>query len=145
MYTSEKKVLSIMTYFALIAFMVTFVVFIYLALLDTVLPLWARITYYCLISLLVLDIIFDIVCTFTGMGKFVSGFILYVLTFATVILAFVLGGTMSVNGMIPTDTMGIFGGVVALSYAINILSIIIYCLGEKIVVIDSAEAKKQIR
>ncbi len=145
MYTSEKKVLSIMTYFALIAFMVTFVVFMCLALLDTALPLWARITYYVWIGVIVLDIIFDIVCTFTGMGKFCSGLVLYILTFATIIMGFVLGGSLSVGGIIPTDIMGIFGAAVALSYAINILAIIIYCLGEKIVVIDDAQGKKRIR
>lgn len=145
MYTSEKKVLSMMTYFALIAFMVTFVVFMCITLVDTALPLWATIAYFVLTGFLVLNIIFDIVCTYSNMGKFVSGFILYVLTFATIIIGFVLGGAVSVNGMIPMDTLGIFGSVIGLSYAINILAIIIYCLGEKIVVIDTAEHKKHIR
>jgi len=141
MYTGEKKVLSIMTYFAVIAFMVTFVVFAYILLTTTTLPLWAEIAYYVLISALVLNVIFDIVCTFSGNGKFASGFILYILTFAVVIVSMVLGSTLSVGGVIPTELLGLYGGMIGLVATINVLSIIVYSLGEKIVVYDESNRK----
>ena len=141
MYTSEKKVLSIMTYFALIAFMVTFVVFGYILLTTTTLPLWAEIAYYILISALVLNIIIDVVCTYSGTGKFASGFMLYVLTFAVIVVSMVLGSSLAVGGVIPTEMLGLYGGIIGLVTTINILSIIIYCLGEKIVVYDDAAKK----
>ncbi|MBP5651072.1 MAG: hypothetical protein J6X00_00140 [Clostridia bacterium] len=143
MYTGEKKVLSVMTYFALIAFMITFVVFAYILLTTTTLPLWAEIAYYVLISALVLNIILDIVCTFAGSGKFTSGIILYILTFAVIIVSMVLGSSLSVGGVIPTEMLGLYGGMIGLVATINILSIIIYSLGERIVVYSESPANKR--
>ncbi len=145
MYTSEKKRLSVMTYIALIAFMITFVVFEFLLLLDTALPLWAQIAYYIVIGLMVLNIIFDIFCTFNGMGKYASGLMLFILTIANVIISFVLGGFFGDRGVIPTDLLGLYGGVIGLAIAINVLAVIIYCLGEKIVVVDDGLNKKHLR
>ena len=142
MYTGEKKVLSVMTYLTLIAFMVTFVVFGYILLTTTTLPLWAEIAFYVLISALVLNILFDIVCTFSGSGKFASGFILYILTFTIVVVSMVLGSALSVGGVIPTETLGLYGGMIGIVAVINILAILIYGLGEKIVVYDTADSKK---
>ena len=143
MYTNEKKTLSIMTYFTLIAFMVTFVVFGYILLTTTTLPLWAEIAYYVLISALVLNVIIDVVCTFSGSAKFTSGFMLYILTFAVVVVSMVLGSALSVGGVIPTETLGLYGGMIGLVSMIDVLAIIIYCLGEKIVVYDETPTKRK--
>ena len=56
-----------------------------------------------------------------------------------------LGGFFGDRGVIPTDLLGIYGGVIGLAIAINVLAVIIYCLGEKIVVVDDGLHKKHLR
>ena len=95
-------------------------------------PNWATICYIILSVLLALEVVYDMICNNRGDCKFGSGIVLIVLTFITVIMSFILFGDMSVRGAIPLTLTDTFYMQIALSYAINILTIIIYCVGAKL-------------
>lgn len=129
MTTNGKRTLLGITYYSLILFMITLIVFFILGLRSERVYTWAEVCYIILSVLLVLLVIYDLMCNYKGDMKFSSGIILIILTYITAILSFVLFGVMAVRGTIPFEMTDIFIMQVAMSYAINILTIIIYCVG----------------
>ena len=129
MTTSGKRTLLGITYYSLILFMVTLIVFFILALGNDRVYDWAQVCYIILSILLALQVLYDLCCNIRGKMKFSSGLILIVLSFITVILSFILFGSYANNGAVPFEYTDIFSMLLTMSYAINILSIIIYCIG----------------
>lgn len=128
-----KKILLNMVYYTLIALLVavgiTFMVFLG----TSDIALYSKIGYFILASLFILLVVFDIICTCLNQMKFVSGIILYALTIATIIMGFVVYALNVTNGLIPTDTVNVFISLIAMSMAMAVISIVIYCVGEKII------------
>ena len=128
-----KKILLNMVYYTLIALLVavgiTFMVFLG----TSDIALYSKIGYFILASLFILLVVFDIICTCLNQMKFVSGIILYVLTVATIVMGFVVYALNVTNGLIPTDTVNVFISLIAMSMAMAVISIVIYCVGEKII------------
>ncbi len=144
METTGKKVLLILTYYTLMLAMLGLSVFLFITLPSDRLATWIRVVYYILIGLLIALVIFDIICTNTKMNKYISGFILYGLTIAHLVVSFILYTFFARNGIVPADVMDIFMLVLMVSWAINILTIVIYCVGEHLVVISNAQNKRRI-
>lgn len=124
-----KRTLLGITYYSLILFMIVLIVFFILGLRSERVYTWAEVCYIIISVLLALEVIYDLTCNFSGSMKFSSGVVLIVLTYITVILSFILFGIMATNGRIPFEMTDIFIMQIGLSYAINILAIIIYCIG----------------
>lgn len=128
-----KRVLLQMVYYTLIGLLlavsVTFMIF--LAISDIM--LYSKIGYFILTSLFVLLMVFDIICTNINKMKFISGLILYVLTVLTVVMAFVVYAMNTTNGLIPTDTVNVFITLIAMSFGIAVIDILIFSVGEKFV------------
>ena len=129
MTTNGKRTLLGITYYSLILFMIILIVFFILGLRSERVYTWAEVCYIIISVLLALEVIYDLTCNFSGSMKFSSGVVLIVLTYITVILSFILFGIMATNGRIPFEMTDIFIMQIGLSYAINILAIIIYCIG----------------
>lgn len=129
MTTNGKRTLLGITYYSLILFMIVLIVFFILGLRSERVYTWAEVCYIIISVLLALEVIYDLTCNFSGSMKFSSGVVLIVLTYITVILSFILFGIMATNGRIPFEMTDIFIMQIGLSYAINILAIIIYCIG----------------
>ena len=129
MNTSGKKTLLGITYYSLILFMIVLIVFFILGLRNDRVYNWAQICYIILSVLLALEVLFDLCCNMRSNMKFTSGIVLIVLSFITVILSFVVFGSYANGGMVPFEYLDIFIMLLSMSYAINILSIIIYCVG----------------
>lgn len=128
-----KRVLLQMVYYTLIGLLlavsVTFMIF--LAISDIM--LYSKIGYFILTSLFVLLMVFDIICTNINKMKFISGLILYVLTVLTIVMAFVVYAMNTTNGLIPTDTVNVFITLIAMSFGIAVIDILIFSVGEKFV------------
>lgn len=144
METTGKKILLILTYYTLMLAMVGLSIFLFITLPSERVDLWVKIVYYILVGLLIALVVFDIICTNTRMNKYVAGFILYGLTVLHLVVSFILYTTFAQNGMIPADVLDIFLLILSISWAINILTIIIYCVGEHLVVISNAQTKRRI-
>ncbi len=141
MSVSKKKVLSQIVYFTLAILSVLSSIFFVTALARSAVPTWARVTYYIWIGLIIGVIVFDIVCTKTHEGKFISGLIVYVLSVLSVIVPFVLyymnTGTA---GLIP-EFFNVFITVSLFSFLTVALTIATWFVGESLVEHETAEIK----
>jgi hypothetical protein len=137
-----KSVLLRTVYFTLIAVMVAFVVFFMITLSGASMASWERILYYILAIALVLVVVYDIICTFMHRQKYISGFILYAITLAVIILSLVVMALNSANGRLLIDITERFWRIIFFSYLINALAILIYCTGEKLITNVTNRSKK---
>lgn len=130
MKTNANKTLLTIAYFGCILIMLALVVTLIIGLIRMDVALWVKICYIALSALLVSVVIFDCVCLYTGTTTYIAGFILYALTVAVVIVSFVLYSRLTLtSGLIPTADLSLFVFEVGNLVAIDILSIVIYCLG----------------
>ena len=129
-------------YYTLIAVMVAFVVFFLITLSGASMAAWERIAYYVLAIALVLVVIYDIICTCRHNQKYISGFILYGITLAVIVLSLIIMALNSANARLLIDITERFWRIIFFSYLINTLAILIYCTGEKLITNISNRAKK---
>lgn len=129
----KKSVLLRTVYYTLIAVMVAMVVFFLITLGGASMAEWERVSYYVVAIALVLVVIYDIICTTRHSQKFVSGFILYGITLAVVILSLIIMALNSANGRLLIDITERFWRIIFFSYLINTLAIVIYCTGQKLI------------
>ena len=130
MKTNANKPLLTIAYFGCILIMLALVVTLIIGLLRTNVALWVRICYIALAGLLVAVVIYDCVSLYMGASTYIAGFILYALTVGVVIVCFVLYARLTINnGLIPTGDLSLYLFEVGNILAINILSIVIFCVG----------------
>ena len=137
-----KKVLLNVVYYSLIAVMVAFVVFFLISLSNASMAAWERTIYYVLTIALVLVIVYDIICTCMHREKYISGFILYGITMAVIVVSLIILAMNSADGRLLLDISERFFRLILMSWFINVLAILIYCTGEKLVVTISNRMKK---
>lgn len=137
-----KKVLLNMTYYTLIGAMVAFEIFFMITLAGASMAMWERVCYYILAGLLVAVVVYDIICTCMHRQKYIAGFMLYIVTIAVVVLSLIVFALNSANGRLLIDISERFFRIILFSYIINALAVLIYCAGEKLIVVDSNRIKK---
>ena len=137
-----KKVLFNVVYYSLIAVMIAFVVFFLITLGNASMAQWERVCYYILAIALVIVVIYDIICTCRRRNKYIAGMILYIVTMLVIILSLIILALNSANGRLLIDITERFFRIIMFSYLINVLAIIIYCTGEKLIVNESNRIKK---
>ncbi len=139
----QKRVLLNMVYYTTIAVMIALVVFLFISLNSASLANWERVSLYVVIGLLVALVIYDIICTCLNRDKYIAGFILYVITLALVILSLIMFAINSANGRLLIDISERFFRLILFSYIIDILVIVIYCVGQSLVKRDSISRKNK--
>lgn len=137
-----KKVLLNMTYYTLIGAMVAFVIFFMITLGNASMAVWEKTCYYILSGFLVVVVIYDIICTCMHKNKYIAGFMLYIGTILVVVLSLIVMAINSDNGRLLIDISERFFRIILFSYLINALAVLIYCAGEKLLVVSSNRAKK---
>ena len=142
MEASAKKRLLNMTYFGVIAIMVAMAIFFFVTLGGASMAAWEKVSLYILLGLIVLATIYDVICTMMRKDKFVVGIIIYVLTLALVVLSLIIFAINSANGRLLIDITEKFFRILLFANIINILGIVVFCVGEKLIVNESNRAKK---
>lgn len=137
-----KKVLYNVVYYSLIAVMVAFEVFFMISLANANMALWEKVCYFVLAGLLVGVVVYDIVCTCLHSQKYIAGFILYGLTLATIALSLVVMAVNSGSGRLLLDISERFFRLILISYLINVLAILVFTTGEKLIVNTTNRMKK---
>lgn len=137
-----KKVLLNMTYYTLIGAMVAFEIFFMITLGGASMAVWEKVCYYILAGLLVAVVIYDIICTCMHRQKYIAGFMLYIVTIAIVVLSLIVMAINSANGRLLIDITERFFRIILFSYLINALAVLIYCTGEKLIVVKDNRIKK---
>lgn len=133
MESSSKKRLLTMTYFGLVAIMIAVVIFFFVTLGSASMADWEKVLLYILIALLTILTIYDIICTIRHNNKYMVGLILFVLTLILVAVSLIIMAVNSANGRLLIDITEKFFRIVMFANIINILAIIIFCVGERLV------------
>ena len=137
-----KTTLLKTVYYTLIAVMIAMVVFFLITLSGASMAQWERISYYIIAIALLLVVVYDIICTGRRSQKYTAGFILYGITLAVVILSLIIMAINSANGRLLIDISERFWRIIFYSYLINVLAIVIYCTGEKLITNITNRIKK---
>jgi hypothetical protein len=74
--------------------------------------------------------------------KYIAGFMLYIVTIAIVVLSLIVMAINSANGRLLIDITERFFRIILFSYLINALAVLIYCTGEKLIVVKDNRIKK---
>lgn len=142
MEASAKKRLMSMTYFGLIAVMVALVIFFFVTLGSASMADWEKVILYILIGLITLATVYDIICTFMRKDKFIVGVIIFILTLVLVAVSLIILAINSANGRLLIDITEKFFRIIMFANIINILGIIVFCVGEGLIVSESNRMKK---
>lgn len=138
----KKKVLLNTIYYTLIGAMVAFVVFFMISLANASMANWERVVFYVLTILLVLAVIYDIICTCMRKEKHIVAWIIYGITIATVAFSLVVMALNSANGRLVLDISERFFRIILIMYLINVFTILVHLVGEKLAVTISNRIKK---
>ena len=114
METMRKYSSAIIYYTLAILALASAAFFIYVLSVRDV-AMWAKVIYYIWSGLVIGVIIFDIICTNSGEGKFVSGAIVYVLSILAVIMACIVYAINSGATGLTTDFFNLFLSVSVVS------------------------------
>lgn len=139
-----KRILSIVTYYTLIGLALALTLGFVLALFFRAYPTWAKIIYYIWAGVVAGAIIFDIVCTATNRMKYISGFIIYVLSICAVAVAVIIYLIYTTRLGLGITLSPAFTLITALSFATTIFMIAEYIVGEALIEHNtSAKSLKQ--
>lgn len=133
----KKKVLLNIVYYSTIAVMVAFVVFLFLSLAGANLATWEKIMFYILVGALAGVVAYDVVCTCIHNEKYISGLILYVITMLVIVFTLIVFALNSGSIRLFIDISERFFRLILLTYIINALAVVIYCVGQNLIKIDS--------
>lgn len=142
MEASAKKRLLSMTYFGVIAIMVALAIFFFVTLGGASMADWEKVLLYIVVGLIVLATVYDIICTFMRKDKFIVGIIIFVLTLVLVAISLIILAINSANGRLLIDITEKFFRIIMFANIINILGIIVFCVGESLIVSESNRMKK---
>jgi hypothetical protein len=127
--TGKKTLLNLM-YYGLVIVMVALIVSFFIGINNNGIALWARIVSMIICIALALLVVYMIICMYSGISAFPVGFILYGLTIASVIVAFIYYMRLTpANGLLTVVNLNIFMFVIGNLLLINALTIAIYITG----------------
>ena len=130
MSVNGKRILSSITYYTLaVLTLLASAFFIYCLSIKAVVG-WARIIYYIWTAVVIGVTIFDVICTNSGEGKFVSGVIVYALSILAIAMACILYFANSGMEGLATEFFNLFISVSLVSLITTGLLIATWSVGE---------------
>lgn len=140
----EKRILSIICFYTLIALSILMAGGFIVALAFRTFPLWAKVVYITWAGLVIATVIFDIVCTATNSMKFISGLLTYVLTILAIAMSIIVYLVYTTRSGLSTDINSVYMLAVAMSYATSLFMIAEFITGENLIEHNtSAKSLKQ--
>ena len=115
MSVNSKRTLSSIVYYTLAVLTLLASAFFIYCLSIKGIVMWARIIYYVWTAVVIGVTIFDVICTNSGEGKFVSGIIVYVLSILAVAMACILYFANSGMEGLATEFFNLFISVSLIS------------------------------
>ena len=144
MEVKSKRILSVITYYTLIALALAMTVGFIFALIFRDFPMWAKIIYFVWAGVVIATIIFDIVCTANNSMKFISGLIVYVLSVCAVAVSVIIYLIYTTRTGLTLDMGPAFMLITSLSYATTLFMIAEFIVGEALIEHNtSAKALRQ--
>lgn len=129
----DKRILSTIVYYTLIALALVNVGFFIFALVVKDVVMWAKVIYFIWSGLVIGVLIFDIICTSSHEAKSISGWIVYILSVLAVIMAVILYVINAGADGLATDYFNLFISISLISLMTTGYMIASWCVGEKLV------------
>lgn len=130
MSVEKKTLISSIAYYTIAILALAASIIFAMNLMTDLLPMWARIVYYVWIAIAIGLIIYDVMCTMRGEGKFISGIVVYILSILSVAMAVILyyinGG---MNGLVA-EVFGMFITIPLFALMISGALIALWVVGE---------------
>lgn len=139
----NKKILSIAVYYTLAGLALLSGGFFLYCLIVKDVALWAKIIYFIWIGFVLGAVIFDIICTSIGEAKVISGWIIYILSVLSVVMASILYFVNSGATGLATDFFNLFISISFVSLMTSGYMIATWSVGEALVEHTSAEDEIQ--
>lgn len=128
-----KKALLNIAYYSMITLAIAFSILFMIAMPLRGVAMYQQIVYYIWAILLIATLVLDIVASSINNLKFIVGLIIAGLVFLCLVMGIIVYAGMSVNGVIPYFAGERFALVIAFSVALSILSIVIFCVGQRLI------------
>lgn len=129
----DKRILSTIVYYTLIALALANVGFFIFALVVKDVVMWAKVIYFIWSGLVIGVLIFDVICTSSHEAKAISGYIVYILSVLAVIMAVILYVINAGADGLATDYFNLFISISLISLMTTGYMIASWCVGEKLV------------
>lgn len=126
----NKRNLSTIVYYTLAILTLAMSAFFIYCLSVKEVVLWAKVVYFIWIGLVIGVTIFDVICTSSGEGKTVAGFIIYILSLLAVAMACILYFMNTGMEGIATEFFNLFVSVSLISLFTTGFMIATWCVGE---------------
>ena len=126
----NKRNLSTIVYYTLAILTLAMSAFFIYCLAVKEVALWAKVVYFIWIGLVIGVTIFDVICTSSGEGKTVAGFIIYILSLLAVAMACILYFMNSGMEGLATEFFNLFVSVSLISLFTTGFMIATWCVGE---------------
>ena len=130
---SHKKILQNILYYSLVAIIIALSIIYMIALSPNDVMMYAKVIYWIWIDVLVLALVFDIICTIMGRGKFISGMIFFVLSVLCIAMGIIVYFNLGVGGVLVEGNIHLFNRLVVFSGVIDVLALFAYTTGEFII------------
>lgn len=130
MSVNGKRILSSITYYTLAVLTLLASAFFLYCLSIKGVVMWAKVVYYVWTAVVIGVTIFDVICTNSGEGKFISGLIVYVLSILAVVMMAILYFLNSGMAGLATDFFNLFISVSLISIITTGLLIATWSVGE---------------
>jgi len=130
MSVNGKRILSSITYYTLAVLTLLASAFFLYCLSIKGVVMWAKVIYYVWTAIVIGVTIFDVICTNSGEGKFISGLIVYVLSILAVVMMAILYFLNSGMAGLATEYFNLFISVSLISLVTTGLLIATWVVGE---------------
>ena len=101
--------------------------------------MWARVVYFIWLAIVLATVVFDVVCTHNNHGKEITGWIVYILSILSLIVAAILYfSNAGINGLVD-NLFNMFISVSLLSVTVTGFLIATWIVGESLVEHKTAE------
>ena len=135
----NKRLMSTIVYYTLIALAIFNAGFFIYALIVKDVAMWAKIIYLIWSGVVIAVAIYDIMCTSSHKNKFITGIIIYVLSVLAVIMACILYVLNTGMDGLATDFFNLFISISILSLMTTGYLIASWCVGESLIEHATAE------
>lgn len=126
----NKRNLSTVVYYTLVILTLAMSAFFIYCLSVKDVAMWAKVVYFIWIGVVIGVTIFDVICTSSGEGKTIAGFIVYILSLLAVAMACILYFTNTGMEGLATEYFNLFVSVSLISLFTTGFMIATWCVGE---------------
>ena len=128
-----KRILSTITYYTLAILAILMTAFFIYALVVKDVAMWAKTIYFIWSGFLIANVIFDIICTRSENGKFITGLITYILSILAVVMACILYFFNTGVAGLATEFFNLFLSVSIISLMSAGYMIATWCVGQSLI------------